>query len=110
MTPIMFADNSNFFISGKTLNSLVATANVELANIVVWLNTNKLSINVEKSKFMIFCSTKRGIIRPDLNVDINNLQLQRVDQTKFLGVIIDTAILLCYLGQRSADHIIIIVK
>ena len=50
----LFADDSNLFYSHKNLHSLEEKLNHELININEWLRANKLSLNVEKSNFVIF--------------------------------------------------------
>ena len=50
----LFADDSNLFYSHKNLHSLEEKLNHELININEWLRPNKLSLNVEKSNFVIF--------------------------------------------------------
>ena len=59
LCPIMYADDSSFFISGSSVDELIDTANHELSNIYEWLVQNKLSLNVSKSKYMIFSKDKR---------------------------------------------------
>ena len=48
LSPIMFADDSSFFLNGKDLNEMAAIFNQERTEIVVWLRSNKLSLNVKK--------------------------------------------------------------
>ena len=55
---ILFADNTNLFYSHKNADVLGNTMNQELRKITSWLSTNKLSLNVKKTHFMIF-KTKR---------------------------------------------------
>ena len=43
---ILFADDTNLFISGKNLKILYNTLNDELKKVVDWLSANKLSLNV----------------------------------------------------------------
>ena len=50
LSPIMFADDSSFFLNGKDLNEMAAIFNQEMTEIVVWLRSNKLSLNVKKKK------------------------------------------------------------
>ena len=54
MDSIMFADDTNVFISGKNINELHDIANKEMERVVKWLASNKLSLNVDKTKYMIF--------------------------------------------------------
>ena len=83
---ILFADDSNMFCTGNNINSLISLMNTEISKIIDWLHINKLSLNVEKSNYMIFSRKHISTVR---DVSINNCQLKRIYQTKFLGVFID---------------------
>ena len=63
--------------------------NTELAKVASWLSANKLSLNVGKSKLLIFSLCDRTNIIKDINLSINNEKLKIVDMAKYLGVIID---------------------
>ena len=52
--PILFADDTNLFISGKNLNDMAVFINYELEEISTWLKANRLSMNVKKTHFMVF--------------------------------------------------------
>ena len=51
---IHFSDDSNLFLSSKNIRVLEDNANSTLIEVSEWLNTNKLSLNVEKSNHVIF--------------------------------------------------------
>lgn len=85
---IMFADDTNVFISGKNLKDLEDKVNGELISIVDWLQANRLSLNVLKTNFMIFRGPKK-LISYEPKILINGAQIERVKSTKFLGVIVD---------------------
>jgi hypothetical protein len=87
---IFFADDTNLFIQGKNINDMCNKLNYEMVNIIDWLNTNKLSINVSKTQYIVFHS--RGKEIADTNVKINGSDIDRVYKTKFLGVIIDSTL------------------
>ncbi len=61
--------------------------NKELTNVSDWLKVNKLSLNVVKSKYMIFRSHKRKI--ESLQLMINNTEIERVQEFNFLGLTLD---------------------
>ena len=86
---IFFADDTNFFITGNNYVDLVTILNNELCKIVEWLNVNKLSINISKSQYMIFQSSKKNSITKE-NLFINGTMIRKVESTKFLGVVIDS--------------------
>ena len=52
--PVLFADDTNLFFSGKNIDYLEQTINTELDRITLWLKANKLSLNIKKTQFMIF--------------------------------------------------------
>ena len=85
---ILFADDTNMFISGKNLEVLCSQLNEDLREIQEWLNCNKLSLNVLKTHYMIF--TPRNKIIEDIDVQFYGVNIQRVFVTKFLGVQIDS--------------------
>ena len=47
---VMFVDDTNFFFSDKNIDTLFAIVNVELENVSTWFKSNKLSLNVDKTK------------------------------------------------------------
>ena len=51
---IIFADDTNVFFSHSDLDSLVNTVNTELSKIVLWLEVNRLSLNIKKTHYMLF--------------------------------------------------------
>ena len=85
---VLFADDTNVFISGENIDVLCSRLNEELESIREWLCCNKLSLNVSKTHYMIF--TPRNKIVHDIDVKIQGVSVERVYATKFLGVIIDT--------------------
>jgi len=88
---VMFADDTNLFLSDKNINSLFENMNLELENTITWFKANKLSLNIKKTKWSLFhpTSKKRFLpkVLPDLLID--GLKIERDKVTKFLGVFID---------------------
>ena len=48
LLPIIFADDTNVFASGKSVSECIAKINFEMTRLLSWIRTNKLSLNVEK--------------------------------------------------------------
>ena len=84
---IVFADDTNLFPSGHNLNILCEEISAELDKLDNWFNVNKLSLNINKTNFMVFSGIKEINY---VNIRINNTNIERVYSTKFLGVIIDS--------------------
>ena len=85
---IIFADDTNIFFSHSDLDSLINNVNTELCKIVLWLKVNRLSLNIKKTHYMLFCG-KRNCASNIANISMNGASLDRVTVTKFLGVILN---------------------
>ena len=85
---LLFADDTNLFISNSNIKVLIDTINSEMDSIFAWLNANKLSLHIGKTNFMLFSPKGKHV---DLNgkILINGCPISEVKETKFLGVIID---------------------
>ena len=59
---ILFADDTNIFYSCRNLESLNTTLNIELEKVTQWLIANKLSINIKKTKYVIFRTRQKELI------------------------------------------------
>ena len=97
---ILFADNTNLFLQDTSLSSLESRLNVELEKISTWFKVNKLSLNLNKTNYILF--TKKSKFTDNrIHVKIDNVPIRKVKQTKFLGVIIND-------NLSWEDHIITI--
>ena len=54
---ILFADDSNLFISHSNINTLLEMVNHELISVSSWFRVNKLSLNINKTNYMLFIAT-----------------------------------------------------
>ena len=88
LSAILFADDTNLFCSGKDLQELELIVNAQLTGVQEWLTLNQLTLNIKKSKFIIFKSHKKPLKR-ELHLQLSGNDLQRVEESKFLGNIID---------------------
>ena len=88
LLPILFADDTNIFLEGTDIDEMCTIMNSEIEKLCSWLNVNKLSLNVEKTHYMVF--TKRQNLKVNVPLQIMNVNIKQVDCTKFLGVHIDS--------------------
>ena len=51
---IMFADDTNIFYSHKSIDTLNNILNIELTKVSEWFKSNKLSLNISKTKLHTF--------------------------------------------------------
>ena len=92
---VLFADDTNIFIIGKTEDEVYQKANNVLEAIDNYMRSNLLHINLTKSVYMHFRPGKYSSCaraRPYGNekaLSLNGYKLSKVDKVRFLGVIID---------------------
>ena len=91
----LFADDSNLFVSHKDLATLFIIANNQILRLNEWFLANKLSINLDKTNYMIFKPSNKLIH------DIENLRLQ----IKFGSVIIERTSCTKYLGIHMDENL-----
>ena len=87
LKPILFADDTNLFYSGKYIKELCSVVSIKLDKLCKWFQVNKLSLNTSKTNFMVFTNKSCD---DTYSVCMNGLNLSRVFVTKFLGVHMDS--------------------
>lgn len=89
---IMYADDTGVAASGppNAINELVNIIENELFSIAQFMINNRLALNENKCNFMVF-SKKR--IDEEIKIRLNDHPLQRVQEMKLLGVLIDDKLL-----------------
>ena len=63
------------------------TINNELQKLSVWFRVNKLSLNLDKTNYILFGKRK---VSPNFSIEIDNQSINRFLSTKFVGVQIDS--------------------
>ena len=90
-TLIMYADDTTLVSHlenfGATNIAIEDGLNQEISKVNTWLLSNKLVLNVAKSKFML--NFKHPKIEPTLNLSINDNPVEQVINFNFLGIAID---------------------
>ena len=81
-----------------TLSTTIDSTNddncsTELFNNELSKINNKLSLNVPKTKFVVFCMPQKNVVIPRLK--IANTELDSVDRFNFLGVLLDENLSQC---------------
>ena len=86
----MFADDTNISCCGGSSVEIEQKLNTDLENVHKWLISNKLTLNVEKTEYMIIGSRNRlNQIHSNPEIVIGEQTIERVARKEFLGVIVD---------------------
>lgn len=91
----LFADDSTLStcIEDSNLVAVSDTINVELSNVYSWLSSNRIMINAEKTKYMIFSYKRKINLSP---ITIGCETISQTDHTRFLGVVLDEHLTFSY--------------
>ena len=80
----LFEDDTNILYADKTLKDLETIVNNDLQNLYDWLTANKLTVNINKSNFVIFPPYEKR-----LAYQVAFCSLESNVYIKYLGVLID---------------------
>ena len=82
----LYADDTFLCAQSNDLKTLETEVNEELGKVFDWLRSNKLTLNIAKSKYMIV-TNKRNTTQ--MSIHIQDTELGECDSYKYLGVIFD---------------------
>ena len=87
---ILYADGANIIITGSNIAEVNEQINLLCTELVHWVSTNSLALNLKKTKYMIF-SRARNVDLP-MPLIISNTAIERKQEARFLGVIVDESL------------------
>ena len=87
----LFADDTNICYESKTLKDIEKTINEELNKLFIWLNVNRLSLNIDKTKCIIFHPYNKPM-KDHITIKINNKVIDQKEYIKYLGVLMDSTL------------------
>ena len=82
----LYADDSVLTLAHKDVLSLQNNVNHELLKIDEWLRINKLTVNLDKTNFLLFSNCSRT---PKFNISFAGSSIKQCDSVKYLGVYLD---------------------
>ena len=92
---ILFADDTTFQVSGSNMEQLFDKANTELKKAADWFSANKLTLNIKKTKYILFRPKTTKIDFTNLTLKIANESIERIGKGcksqffKFVGIHLD---------------------
>ena len=85
---LLFADDTSIFYSNSDPDHVASVMNCELTKISLWMKSNKLSVNIKKTNYVIF-KPKQKSVHMSSHISFDSIALKQVTEVKFLGVYID---------------------
>jgi len=83
----LFADDTSLHLSHKDIKTLQLNVQNELDKVDTWMRSNRLSINYNKTAYMILTATRSQ--NCNFEYFMNGVRIQQTESIKYLGVMID---------------------
>jgi hypothetical protein len=85
---ILYADDTSLFYYSKSIHDIIINVQTDLDLLSNWFNSNLLTINIDKTNYVIFSAKNKKI--PDFTQpSINGQVINRKEHEKYLGLIFD---------------------
>ena len=86
----LVVDDENLFFKHENINILESNLNNELSKVHSWLCANKLSLNIDKSNFVLLHPIQKKKQPKSVTSFINNQSLTEENSIRYLGIYIDS--------------------
>ena len=86
---LMYADDTTIYFNLEDFDNLTKETDInrELEKVNIWLKLNKLSLNTQKTKLMLFHRKQKHL--DEINFVINGIEIEHVPSFNFLGIMLD---------------------
>ena len=86
---LMYADDTTIYFNLEDFDLLTRETDInrELEKVNIWLKLNKLSLNTQKTKLMLFHRKQKHFDK--ISVVINGIEIEHVPSFNFLGIMLD---------------------
>lgn len=85
----LYADDTSLFYFGPSVEAIIADAQNDLNLLNEWFKSNRLTINISKTNYVIFAA-KNKKINDSFELKIDGQLLERKHKEKYLGLILDS--------------------
>ena len=84
----LFTDDTNIYFKQHDLIQLQKIMNRELKKVRKWLDSNCLSLNIDKTNFVVFHSPQIKLVEPAI-IRLGKKKIKHESCVKFLGIMLD---------------------
>ena len=86
----MYADDTSLTLASADIEHINYSLNHDLSNVYEWLSTNKLTLNMTKTEFMLIASRQKlSQFTENPSLTINENAVEQVTSAKSLGLCLD---------------------
>ena len=87
----LFADDTNIYYEAETVQKLETVINRELRKLDTWLIVNRLSLNIAKTKFLVFHPYNKPM-KQKITFKIHKKAISETEYIKYLGIMDDSTL------------------
>ena len=87
----LFADDTNIYYEAETVQKLETVINRELRELDTWLIVNRLSLNIAKTKFLVFHPYNKPM-KQKITLKIHKKAISETEYIKYLGIMVDSTL------------------
>ena len=84
-----FADDTSITYASRKMKSLETVLNQDLKTTSDWLKATRLSLNIDKSKLILFKSKRKRFDNNNISIKINGCKMEPSNHVKYLGLHLD---------------------
>ena len=85
----LFVDDTAIFLHHKDIDVLMQDGKITMKEIMTWFETNKLSLSLSKSNFILFHGKQKNSQRQITNITIGHKAIPRTYSAKYIGLTLD---------------------
>merc|ERR1712179_491302 len=82
-------DDTNVFFKCKDINEITRIGSLLMTQLHQWFKSNKLTLNAEKSNFVVFRSKRKNLTNIPDQLQFENQKIDRKNSVKYLRVTLD---------------------
>jgi hypothetical protein len=88
----LFADDAVITAHGKYLKVIAELIEAVLCKIHAWCRENKLTLNAEKTEYVVYGTKTKKANAPPVSLHIGGTLLREVNSYKYLGTVLDATL------------------
>ena len=85
----LYADDTALFTSSKDSNTIITKLQADMDRLKTWCHNNRLTVNAEKTKILIFGNKKQRKKIGDIKIAFDGELIEEVNHYTYLGVKLD---------------------
>ena len=87
--PLLYSYDTAIIYRSKNVGQIQADMSADFLHLDEWFSVNKLKVNADKTKVMLFTHPRGTLKNAEINVTLDSTELESVKTFKYLGITLD---------------------